>query len=207
LALSRLTFHYKQKWDNICKADVLRSGIGPILIIVGFVGNEFGPNLNKVGTIEHGFVTNFNKVGTIGYPNPTKRAPSMQNLIENSSKWALSEPILNQTLTKWALSGFKSGQVEIIGGGSCPRVDVVRKVGILCGRGVDVQKKWSYCVGVVRVDVTTPTPYGHFFQKYVTLRHHMATLSMAQIMPREDYRRWIVPKAGFGPKSCRIVWE
>ena len=134
------------------------------MIIVGFVGNEFGPRLNKVGIIEHGFVTKFNKVGTIGYPNPTKRVPSMQHLIENSSKWALSEPNLSPNLTKWTLSGLKSNHVRIIGGGSCPRVDLVRKVGILCGRGVDFQKKWSYCVGVVRVDVTTPTPYGYFFE-------------------------------------------
>ena len=99
----------------------------------------------------------------------------MQHLIENSSKWALSEPNLGPNLTKWTLSGFKSGHVRIIGGGSCPRVDLVRKVGILCGRGVDFQKKLSYCVGVVRVDVTTPTPYGYFFRKYVPLQHHMAT--------------------------------
>ena len=52
---------------NICKVDVLRSGIGLILIIVGFVGNEFGPNLNKVGTIESGFRTTFDKVDTIGH--------------------------------------------------------------------------------------------------------------------------------------------
>ena len=116
-----------------------------------------------MGIIEHGFVTKFNKVGTIGYPNPTKRAPSMQHLIENSSKWALSEPNLGPNLTKWTLSGLKSGQVKIIGGGSCPRVDLVRKVGILRGNGVDFQKKLSYRVGVVRVDVTTPAPYGHFF--------------------------------------------
>ena len=135
---------------------------------MGFVGNEFGPTLNKVGTIEHGFVTNFKKVGTIGYPNPTKRAPSMHHLIENSSKWALSEPNLDPNLTKWKLSRLKSGQVRIIGGGSCPRVELVRKVGILCGKGEDFQKKWSYCVGVVRVDVTTPAPYGHFFSKIST---------------------------------------
>ena len=67
----------------MCKVDVLRSGIGPILIIVGFVGNEFGPKLNKVGTIEHGFVTNFNKVDIIEYPNQTKRALSRPNLLEN----------------------------------------------------------------------------------------------------------------------------
>ena len=124
--------------------------------------------MNKVGIIEHGFVTKFNKVGTIGYPNPTKRAPSMQHLIENSSKWALSEPNLSSNLTKWTLSGLKSNHVRIIGGGSCPRVDLVRKVGILYGRGDDFQKKWSYCVGVVRVDVTTPTPYGYFFSKIST---------------------------------------
>ena len=70
LALSRLTFHYKQKiWTNIFKVDVLRSGIGPISSNVGLIGNEFGPKLNKVGTIESGFGTNFNKVDTIGYPN------------------------------------------------------------------------------------------------------------------------------------------
>ena len=68
LALSRLTFHYKQKWDNICKVDVLRSGIGPISSNVGFIGNEFGPTLNKVGTIESGFGTTSDKVDTIGYP-------------------------------------------------------------------------------------------------------------------------------------------
>ena len=125
----------------MCKVDVLRSGIGPILIIVGFVGNECGPKLNKVSTIEHGFVTNFNNVGAIGYPNQTKRALSMQKSIENSSTWALSEPNLGPNLTKWTLSEFKSGHVKIIRGGSCPRVDLVRKVGILCGRGEDVQKK------------------------------------------------------------------
>ena len=130
MALSRRTFHYQKRiWTNICKVDVLRSGIGPILIIMGFVGNEFGPKLNNMGIIEHGFVTKFNKVGTIGYPNPTKRVPSMQHLIENSSKWALSEPKLNPNLTKW------------------------------------------------------------------------------KIRPREDYRGWIVPKGGFGPKSGHSVWE
>ena len=130
---------------------------------MGFVGNEFGPKLNKIGIIEHVFVTMFNNVGTIGYPNQTKRALSMQKLIENSSTWALSEPNVGPNLTKWTLSGFKSSQVKIIGDGSCPRVDLVRKVGILCGKGEYFQKKWSYCVGVVRVDVTTPTPYVHFF--------------------------------------------
>ena len=60
---------YNKKLDHICKVDVLRSGIGPISSIVGFVGNEFGPTLNKLGTIESGFGTNFNKVDTIGYPN------------------------------------------------------------------------------------------------------------------------------------------
>ena len=146
------------------------------MIIVGFVGSEFGPRLNKVDIIEHGFVTKFNKVGIIGYPNPTKRVPSMQNLIENSSKWALSEPNLGPNLTKWTLSGFKSNHVRIIGGGSCPRVDLVRKVCILFGKGVHFQKQWSYCVGVVRVDVTTPTPYGFLFRKYQPLPHHIATL-------------------------------
>ena len=128
-----------------------------------------------MGIIEHGFVTKFNKVGIIGYPNPTKRAPSMQHLIENSSKWALSEPNSGPNLTKWTLSGLKSNHVKIIGGGSCPRVDLVWKVGILRGKGDDFQKKWSYCVGVVRVDVTTPTPYGYFFQQCVPLQHHMVT--------------------------------
>ena len=94
-----------------------------------------------MGIIEHGFVTKFNKVGTIGYPNPTKRAPSMQHLIDNSSKWALSEPNLGPNLTKWTLSELKSGHVRIIGGGSCPRVDLVRKVGILYGMGCRFSKK------------------------------------------------------------------
>ena len=31
-------------------------------------------------------------------------------------------------------------------------------------------------MGVVIVDVTTPTPYGYFFRKYVPLPHHIATL-------------------------------
>ena len=104
-----------------------------------------------------------------------KRALSRPNLIENYTKWALSEPTLSQNLTKSALSGLKSGQVGTIGGGSCPRVDIVRKVAIWCGSGAYSRKKWSYCVGVVRVDVTTPTPYGCFFQKCVPLQHHMAT--------------------------------
>ena len=73
----RRSWHYlglpftiqKWIWTNICKVDVLRSGIGPISSNVGLIGNEFGPKLNKVGTIESGFGTNFNKVDTIGYPN------------------------------------------------------------------------------------------------------------------------------------------
>ena len=36
-------------------------------------------------------------------------------------------------------------------------------------------KKWSYCVGVVRVDVTTPSPYGHFFRKDAPLPHNITT--------------------------------
>ena len=52
-------------WTNICKVDVLRSGIGPISSNVGLIGSELGPKLNKVGTIESGFGTNFDKVDTI----------------------------------------------------------------------------------------------------------------------------------------------
>ena len=90
---------------------------------VGLIGNELGPKLNTVGTIESGFGTSFNEVDTIGYPNETKRALSRPSLIENLAKWALPEPNLDPKLTKWALSGLKSGQVGIIGSGSCPRVD------------------------------------------------------------------------------------
>ena len=69
LALSRLTFHYKQKiWTNICKVDVLRSGIGPISSNVGLIGSELGPKMNKVGITETGFGTKFDKVDTIGHP-------------------------------------------------------------------------------------------------------------------------------------------
>ena len=96
LALSRRTLHYpkviwtkvginvgtivevgtisaylslSKKWTNICKVDVLRSGIGPISSNVGLIGNELGPKFNKVGTIESGFGTKFDKVDTIGHPN------------------------------------------------------------------------------------------------------------------------------------------
>ena len=71
----RRSWHYLglpftiKKLTNICKVDVLRSGIGPISSNVGLIGNEFGPQLNKVGTIESGFGTQFNKVDNIGYPN------------------------------------------------------------------------------------------------------------------------------------------
>ena len=48
LSLSRI-------WTDICKVDVLRSGIGPISSNVGLIGSELGPKLKKVGTIESGF--------------------------------------------------------------------------------------------------------------------------------------------------------
>ena len=28
-----------------------------------------------------------------------------------------------------------------------------------------------------------------------------------QIRPPEDYRGWIVPEGGFGPKNVHIVWD
>ena len=46
LSLSR-----KKIWTNICKVDVLRSGIGPISNNVGLIGSGVGPKLSKVGTI------------------------------------------------------------------------------------------------------------------------------------------------------------
>ena len=64
LSLSR-----KKIWTNICKVDVLRSGIGPISSNVGLIGSELGPKLNKVGIIESEFGTTFNKVDVIGHTN------------------------------------------------------------------------------------------------------------------------------------------
>ena len=59
----------KKKITNICKVDVLRSGIGPISKNVGLIGSEVGPKLNKVDTIEGGVGTIFDKVDTVGHPN------------------------------------------------------------------------------------------------------------------------------------------
>ena len=56
-------------WTNICKVDILQSGIGPILGNVGLIGSGFGPKLSKVGTIEGGFGPKFGKVDTIGRQN------------------------------------------------------------------------------------------------------------------------------------------
>ena len=64
-----LSLYKKRIWINICKADVLRNGIGPISSNVGLIRSELGPNLNKVGTIESGFGTTVHKVDTIGHPN------------------------------------------------------------------------------------------------------------------------------------------
>ena len=66
-------------WTNICKVDILQSGIGPILGNVGFIRSGFGPKLNKVvaqvgkfnkvGIIECGFGPKFGKVDSVGRLN------------------------------------------------------------------------------------------------------------------------------------------
>ena len=86
-------------WTNICKVDVLQSGIGPISGNVNLIGSGFGPKL-------------------------TTWALSRVDLGQNLAKWALSGVDLVQNFAKWALSGPKSSQVGTIGGGGGPGVDL-----------------------------------------------------------------------------------
>ena len=73
----RRSWHYlglpftinKRIWTNICKVDVLRSGIGPNLANVGLIGSGFGPKLRKIGTIEGFFGPNLDNVDIIGHQN------------------------------------------------------------------------------------------------------------------------------------------
>ena len=83
LALSRLTFHYT-KMDlgtQLCKVDILQSGIGPILAKVCLIEGGFGPKLSKVGT-----------------------ALSGVDLVQNLAKWTLSGSQTEQ-------SGHYRGQI------------------------------------------------------------------------------------------------
>ena len=99
----------------------------------------------------------------------------MQHLIESSSKWSLSEPNLGPNLIKWTLSGLKAGHVKIIGGGSCPRVDLVRKVGILCGKGEDFQKKVVILCGNGESRCHHSRTIWQLFRTSSPLPHNMAT--------------------------------